>query len=287
MYVQQTFFFDDSIEYEYKFQGKYGAKGEKREKRNKPTTEQIARQNQWNRQTKVRRLIKANFRPGDYWITLRYRKGHRPTIVQVKKDFKNFRDRLKRRYKKIGVELKYIYRMEIGKNGGIHIHFLVNAAEGITGNLINTLWSSVQNATSIYYTHIYEDGDYEDLADYITKKPSKEIEGQLNLFGEEERNDLIKYNCSRNLKIVEPEVRERKHWTMRKLIDKGPEPTPGYYIVKDSIRSGVNRVTGYSYFYYTERRIRKEEYERDQDISCHHRKSPAGKTCGGRLCVGV
>lgn len=257
MYVQQTFFFADSIEYEYKFAGKYGAKGEKREKKRKPTPEQIAKQNQWNRATKVRRLIKANFHPGDYWMTLRYKAGHRPPLGQVKKDFKNFRDRLKRRYKKAGVEMKYIYRMEIGKNGGIHIHFLINAAEGITGNVINALWSSVQNAASIYYTHIYEEGEYEDLAEYITKQPSKEIEGQLNLFGEEERNDLIRYGRSQNLDIVEPEKKTRSHWTMRKLIDRGPKPTPGYYIVKDSIRCGINQFTGYSYFYYTERRIRR------------------------------
>lgn len=256
MYVQQTFRFEDSTEYEYKFAGKYGAKGESRERKRNPTPEQIARQNQWNRETKVRRLIKANFRPGDFWITLRYQKGYRPTLEQVKKDFKNFRDRLKRRYKKAGVDLKYIYRMEIGKAGGIHIHFLANAVEKMTGNTINTLWSSVRGATSIYYTHIYDEGEYEDLAEYITKRPSKEIEGQLNLFGEEERNDLIKYGCSRNLETVEPEKKVRSHWTMRKMIDKGPEPTPGFYIVKDSIRCGVNKVTGYSYFYYTERRIR-------------------------------
>lgn len=254
MYVQKTFFFEDSTEYEYKFVGKYGAKGEKRQKKEKATPEQIRRQNQWNRQTKVRRMIKANFRPGDYWMTLRYGKGHRPPLAQVKKDFKNFRECLRRRYKKAGVELKYIYRMEVGKNGGIHIHFLVNAEEKIPASVINTLWQSVQGTTSIYYTHIYEDGDYEDLADYITKQPSKEIRGQLSLFPEKEQDDLIRYNCSRNLVTVEPEVRKRTHWTMRKLIDRGPEPTPGYYIVKESIRQGINRVTGYSYLYYTERR---------------------------------
>ena len=53
MYVQKTFFFEDSTEYEYKFAGKYGAKGEKRQKKEKATPEQIRRQNQWNRQKTV------------------------------------------------------------------------------------------------------------------------------------------------------------------------------------------------------------------------------------------
>jgi hypothetical protein len=42
---------------------------------------------------------------------------------------------------------------------------------------------------------------------------------------------------------------------MKKLIDEGPKPTPGYYIDVESIYYGVNKYTGMSYYQYTECRI--------------------------------
>ena len=39
------------------------------------------------------------------------------------------------------------------------------------------------------------------------------------------------------------------------MIEDGPKPTPGDYIDKSSIVSGVNKYTGMSYLYYTEIKI--------------------------------
>ena len=44
MYVKKTYRFKDSIEHEYSYAGKYGARGEKRSPKKKPTKEQIKRQ---------------------------------------------------------------------------------------------------------------------------------------------------------------------------------------------------------------------------------------------------
>ena len=85
IYISKYTFYD-SVEYEYKFAGNYGAKGEKRAKRRKATPEQMKRQNQWIKETKVRRLIKANFRPGDLWETLKYPKGTRKPFADVVDD---------------------------------------------------------------------------------------------------------------------------------------------------------------------------------------------------------
>lgn len=71
-YKKDTWVFPGSIEHEYKFMGRYGAAGEKRQAKRKPTKEQIQKQNQWNREKLMRRLIKANFCENDYWITLKY-----------------------------------------------------------------------------------------------------------------------------------------------------------------------------------------------------------------------
>ena len=77
MYNRERWIFLNSIETECKYAGKYGAKGEKRAKRKKPTPEQVAKQNQINKENRIRRLIKANFYPSDLWVTLKYPKGTR------------------------------------------------------------------------------------------------------------------------------------------------------------------------------------------------------------------
>ena len=122
MYWKETWYFENSIEYEYKYPGNYGAKGEKRAKKKKPTPEQIRQQNQRNREKKVRRLIKANFGENDYWITLKYPKGTRIKTEEAKRHMKKFLDKTRKDYKKREQMFKFIYRLEIGKRGGMHIH---------------------------------------------------------------------------------------------------------------------------------------------------------------------
>ena len=264
-YWLDTFRFPNSIEYEFKFAGRYGAKGEKRLPKKKATPEQIKIQNQLNREIKVRRLIKANFFPEDMWVTLKYPKGARKPVWEVKKDFKKFLDRLRYQYRKRGCPLKFISRMEIGKRGGIHIHILLPRIRGEdTDLLVQEAWTSGR----ANFESIYESGGYERLANYIVKKPDEGTEKQLSFFPAEERKEFIRFSSSRNLKRPVPERRTYRRWTLKKLIEEGIKPTPGFCIDKNSIRTGVNRYTGMSYLYYTECRIdaaaSREEWERKQ-----------------------
>lgn len=255
-YDRKIYRFPGSIEQEYTYAGKYGAKGEKREKRKKATPEQVKKQNQWNREKKMRHLMKANFEVGDIWATLKYPKGVRKPLGQVLKDLKRFLDNMRYAHKKRGAPFKYIYRLEIGKHGGIHIHILINRTRGDpdTDILIQQKWPHGR----VNFQALYEEGGFQKLAEYIVKPPDEEIEEQLSLFPDEERKQLIKYSCSKNLVRAEPEHKRYEHWTMRKIIEEGPTPTEGYYIDKDSIRCGKNRVTGMSYLYYTEYPLKKE-----------------------------
>ena len=109
----------------------------------------------------------------------------------------------------------------------------------------------------INYELLYESGGYADLAEYIVKQPTEEIEGQLSMFTEDERKKLVSYSTSRNLIRPQPERKEYRRWTLKELVENGPKPTPGYYIDKDSIVCGVNRYTGMSYYRYTEYRIER------------------------------
>lgn len=253
-YRKKTWTFWNSVEYEITWAGRYGAKGEKRKKKQKATPDQIKRQNQWKREKYLRRLIKANFFPGDYWLTLKYRKGARPALERVVKDMGNFIRRLRRQYEKYGTQLKYIYRIEIGKRGGIHVHMIANRTEG--GDLvIRDEWKKAGQTAGIYFTQLEEDGDYRKLAEYIVKQPDGETEGQLELFPEGERKKLKTYSASRNLVKPEPETKDYKRRKVRKLVENGPEARDGYYIDKNTVKTGVNPVTGYSYCHYTEFRL--------------------------------
>jgi len=251
-YIRDIWRFPDSNEYEYKFFGNYGARGEKRSPKRKATPEQIAKQNQLNREKKVRRLIKANFSSEDFWVTLKYPKGARPPLEVVKADFEAFLRRLRYAYKKAGTPLKYIYRIEVGSRGGIHIHMVVNRGEGILTDLeIQKAWT----VGHISFEHLYDSGGYNSLASYIVKPPSPEAQKHLDKIPEEERKELIKYSGSRNLIRPEPERKEYSHSTVRKLVSEGPTPSPGYYIDLESVVMGVNAYTGMSYIHYTEIRL--------------------------------
>lgn len=252
-YIRDKYIFPNSNEYEYKYKGRYGAPGEKRAKEKKPTPEQIRKQNQINKENRIRRKIKLNFYPEDIWATLKYPKGTRKPLAEVKKDFRNFINRLKRKYKKRKTVLKYIYRIEIGKRGGIHIHILVNRIRG--DPLAELLLEDAWGPGAVYRTSIKEYGGFKYLASYIAKSPDEEVMIQLSFLPVKEQKQLAGYSCSRNLKEPRPIQSKASHWTMRRLLQDGPRPKPGYYIDQDSIVSGVNPYTGMSYFRYTEVRI--------------------------------
>ncbi len=255
-YKQIVFSFENSKEVSLIYDGNYGAKGEKRAPKQKATPEQIAHQNQKNRERRVRHLIKENFTEEDYWVTLKYPAGTKKTLEELKKDFTSFTRKMRYRYTKTGQELKYIYRMEIGSRGGLHIHILINRIPD-ADLYIKNCWCG-----HAWMTSLYEEGGYENLAEYITKKPDDDIKGQLSVFPKEQQDELIRYNCSRNLRTPKPEVKEYTRRTVRETIEKIHSDrymelaTPGFYIDKDSIRTGINPFTGKSYLHYTEYRIR-------------------------------
>ena len=255
-YRMKKFIFGDSNEFEFNYAGNYGAKGEKRAPKLKATPEQIAAQNQWNRKKNMRRLIKWNFKEDDLWCTLKPPRGRRLPLKVVKKEMKDFLDRMRKAYRKLGAVFKFIYRMEIGKRGGIHIHILVNRVHENhpTDKLVKACWTY----GSIYFADIEDEGGIEGLADYIVKLPGEEEEKQLSLFPEAEQKKLRNYSCSRNLIRRDPEIKEYKHWTMHRILDIAGEikPTPGYYIDKSSIKQGIKQYTGFSYLYYTEYKLK-------------------------------
>lgn len=272
-YTRYSYHFDDSIEYEFHYAGRYGAPGEKRAKKCKPTQDASRKYNHKLKENKVRRLIKANFKKYDYWVTLKYPKGTRKGVEEVQKDIRKFLDSLRKKYKRRGRELKFIYRMEIGSRGGIHCHaILPRIDEG--DRLIQESWKQGH----VNFENLYETGGYEQLASYIVKEPDEEAAEQLSLFDLDSQKHLIKYSTSRNLIRPEPKKKRYMRWTVRKLIENSPKPTEGYYIDKNSIRTGVNQWTGMSYLYYTEILIKKGEDSGSKYISNDQCKKQSSKS---------
>lgn len=251
-YIQYIWTFRGSIEYEYIYSGNNGAKGERRRKKHKSTPEQMKRQNQINKENRMRRLIKANFTEEDYWCTLKYPAGSKPGIKRVVLDIQNFNKKMQRAYRKYGQEYKYIYRIEVGKRGGVHIHIIINRIRaGIeTDKLIREKWVTHK----VNYQQLDKDENYDALAKYIVKE--YEDDTQLSLFDLKEQKKLIRCSSSRNLIRPKPEKKIFKRRTMRKILREGVQARPGYKIDTDSIRQGVNPYSGKSYLKYTEIKIR-------------------------------
>ncbi len=279
MYTEKIYSASHTVAHEIFYKGEYGQKGSKRRERQR-TPEEIAK---WNHARKVKNLqhkIQANFKPGEHFITLKYPKGERPSMDTVLKHFDRFRRYIKRDYKRQGRELKYIYAVEIGSKGGIHLHVIISGLENAL-ELFTLAWSKARGTTTIEdmiaegttelpkmvrldgkvdMQLLYLEGAYHELAEYLCKFDPGEMT-------REEQKERYRFNCSRNLVDPEPERKEFTRRTVRKLIEAGPEKintdpflrkkylSPGFLIDRSTWHVGVNPVTGLSFLEYTEVRV--------------------------------
>lgn len=264
------------IEHVIQYKGVYGGRHEKRADHEKVSKDQIRRQNQKNKENRVRRTIQLNFKPGDWWLTLKYPKGTRKPMEEVLSDFRDFIGRMRRRYGKLGVQMKYMYRIEIGKRGGIHVHVVMNRLADPRGDLlISDAWTRARSATPIedmledglcpadglaHLDHVRAVGNGKELAEYLVKEQPEVLEDGTRL-SRDEMKQASKYGSSRNLLRPAPEVKTYNHWTLRTLLDLGAEGmntkknryrTEGYAVDKDTWVQGVNPYTGLSYLCYFE-----------------------------------
>jgi hypothetical protein len=114
------------------------AKG--RGKRKKPTSDTQQRLNRRHAEGKLRRLLHTNFTPSDLFLTLTFDDAHMPASVEdAQREIQNFLRRLKRRYAKLGTELKYIYILEKGQeHDRLHVHMVVSG--GMDEEELAQLW---------------------------------------------------------------------------------------------------------------------------------------------------
>lgn len=242
--------------------------GAHREKTVKKTPEEIREANMRQAARKLARKINANFRPGDWHVTLTYRKEDRPDPKTAQAHLKKFLSELRKAYKRCGYELKYIQVTEY-KNKALHHHLLlnnINNGKQTTADFVRQFWKGRGNPK---FVGLYDDGEYSKLADYFIKETEK-------TFREGDSPVRQRYSCSRNLVTPKPSIRIRKAKTWK----KDPKPRPGYYIDTDSLYNGVDKL-GYRYQRYVMVRLMPDESDweegKEQGRRVHRDNGDTGK----------
>lgn len=173
-----------------------------RRKKFRPTSEVQERLNGYNSRMKLVRLLHANFTEGDTELHLTYNDKAMPqSEKEAKRDVQNFLRRVRRIYKKLSIELKYIWVTEKGaKSERVHHH--ITLSKGADRNELEDIWEKgYANSKRLRFN-----GDgLKGLAHYITKQ---------KLY-------FRRWNCSKNLN--KPDCSQRhnavSNRTMKDIFD--------------------------------------------------------------------
>ena len=237
-YRENQYKFKNAIEVEQYHTARYGAPGQERQKKVKPTSEQMEKRNQYNKEKLARRKMRAHMDVNDYFTTLTFRKDVRPPdMVAAKVCFREFYQTVGKEYRKRGYELKWLRNIEVGTKGAWHIHVVLNRIPD-TDLILRNAWKYGKVVSQL----LNEKGEFARLAAYITKTEKTDP-----------RLKETSYSTSRNLPVPKPVQKDREHWKTWKDI-RIPK---GFYLDQDSVREGVNPHTGYEYRCYTLLRVRR------------------------------
>ena len=202
-------------------------KGIPRQEKRKKTPEEMERANRRERARRLQCIILGNFKEG-YHATLTYPKERRPRdALEAKKDLQKFLRKMKRKFQKEGFEFKWIAVTEIGSKGGIHHHLILeelHEGDFSTTKALRECWQG-----GMYLSILREDGSFRELADYLTKKETKE--------------DVPGCKVSHSRNLIMPKVKRQKK-KGRQWLPEPREPR-GWHLVKDSLENGFNPITGY------------------------------------------
>lgn len=224
----------DYIEVEINASARYGAPGKGRNNKEKPTPEAVRKNNERIRRNRIRRLLIANFAENDYWITFTWTKDKRAeSLDEAKKQVQRFLRKVRKAYEKAGETLRYVGVLERGSKGALHFHVVMNRIPG--ADLIISKWEYGH----VNITPTYKEGKFRQLADYIGKDQAERW-----------------FTRSRNL--INPIVKERTLKNRSNWMNKEPRHKKGFEIIKDTVYTGVNPVTGKVYMHYAMQRIRSD-----------------------------
>lgn len=211
---------------------RYHPKQEKRKPKSKKTSEKQRDINDRQLVRKLTRILNDNFDGTSWYITFSYRKEDRPDIERLLCHVRELLKKMRKIYKDMEGELKYVEVEEVGERGAVHIHMVIN---DIDIREIKKLWKYGY----VTAKPLDDSGQYRKLAEYFIKYHQKTR-------GTAEQIRKKAYSCSRNLTRPKPKKKIINSNQFRKEI-KVPE---GWYLDKESVRQGVTD-EGYEYLFYT------------------------------------
>lgn len=167
---------------------RYNCKGEKRAARSGKTCECQRKVNERKAVRTLTRKMNANFTDNTGMLaTLTYLPAKRPQgSDEMVKDMRRFLVKLRKLFKKSGMELRYIYTKELGKHGAAHIHILMSICD-ITW--LTQCWGN----GGVDISPLYSKGEYSHIAKYFVKYATKTEETEGKLIGK-------RWYSSRNLR---------------------------------------------------------------------------------------
>ncbi len=245
-----TFRKGDIIDVEEHHDGRYGAPGKGRAKKEKPTKEQVKEVNRRGKTNRCRQRLLMYIGYGDCFATLTYRPEDRPASMKAAvRDFGGMMGRVRREFKKRGREAYWFRNIERGTKGAWHIHLVITET-GETASILQRAWTKggiwcVEIRRSKFY-----DEDFSRLASYMTKDQYT-VGVKSDGSPAKPRIREASYSTSRNMPLPEPKVDRLVRWK------KEPKPKKGYYIA--GMHEGINPVTGYRYRRYTMIRLNRRE----------------------------
>lgn len=245
-----TFRDGDIIDVKEYHDGRYGAPGKRRAKKEKPTREQVRAVNQRKKTERCRQRLLVYFDYGDCFATLTYRAGERPAGMKAAlKDFSDAMRRIRREYAKRGYKATWIRNIERGTKGAWHIHLVIKEI-GETASILQRAWTKGGVWSVAIKNSKFHDEDFSLLAAYLTKNEYT-VGTKADGSPAKPRIREASYGTSRNMPLPEPKIDRLVRWK------KEPKPKKGYYMA--GMHEGINPVTGYRYRRYTMIRLNRRE----------------------------
>ena len=237
MYRRSTWWYGNVIEIRKSHTHGCNRKGEKRNRSEgvshltpeqiEKIKEKLRKHNELEAIKELDRILIANFTPDDQHVVLTYADGELPTVEESRRILSNFLSRLRRFFKKHGIDCKYVITTEWNAKR-IHHHIVCNSIPGVNmAKELMRLWGH----GGAHLTPLYEDKNYSGLAEYLVKETKK-------TFREADNPYRQRYSCSRNLIRPVPVVKIDKSdsWARTITVPKSLRDA-GYYLDRDSVHT--------------------------------------------------
>lgn len=239
-YIKEVCVAGKTIEVSKYYSVRWHCVGERREPREKLTSDAQKKVNQRQACTTLRRLLNTNFTDGDLLIRLDFSKTFPKGSEEMQELTSKALRKMRAEFKKQNRDMKYVYVKEIGPRGGRHIHMVMSKCDT---ELIRKCWPH----GGIHIDPLISNGQYGKIAEYFIKYAAKTEETEGELIGK-------RWYASRNMK--RPKI--TKKVISANKFRKDTKAVKGYAVLPDSVRSGISGLTGYEYFTYTMIRTDKE-----------------------------